>query len=290
MNDCKKCEWLFDDVFYGKISKEDNEFLEHHLENCSNCRLELKRNNSMLSGISIKSTSEVPTDFWDNYNFNLHQRLLSEGLLEENQPLNKHLNKQIQMKNQRPQYFAWLSTLLAPRWALQIVTAVILVIIGIFIGRFLFNSSPIRVEDFASTKSPNSFSQAISTQTMITLQQMDRFLDRSRVILMAIENFDPETESTHAINLPYQKEISRQLVNQAVALKIDLSKTRQRRLKELLGELEVILMQIANIDSGSEMETLQLVKGGRYIRGILYKIRLIDLQRSKYITSKNRSI
>jgi Na+-transporting NADH:ubiquinone oxidoreductase subunit NqrC len=170
------------------------------------------------------------------------------------------------------------------------VTAVILVIIGIFIGRFLFNSSPIRVEDFASTKSPNSFSQAISTQTMITLQQMDRFLDRSRVILMAIENFDPETESTHAINLPYQKEISRQLVNQAVALKIDLSKTRQRRLKELLGELEVILMQIANIDSGSEMETLQLVKGGRYIRGILYKIRLIDLQRSKYITSKNRSI
>jgi len=70
------------------------------------------------------------------------------------------------------------------------------------------------------------------------------------------------------------------LIRKAALLKQDLSKTRQRRLQELISELEIILLQIANMDPGSEMETLQIVKGEQYIKGMLYKIRINDLRRS----------
>ncbi len=269
MNDCKKNRLLFDHAFFGELTNEEKDALDQHLENCPKCRTELKQNTALLSKITKKKAHEPHPGFWENYTANLHQRMQSEGLLTKEKKLLQRISR-------------WFTTHSVPDWALQGAAAVILVAVGIFIGRQFFAPSPLPTTE-TSGLTPHHAQQ-------IMMQRADRFIDRSRVILLAIENFDPETQNPRAINLPYQKEISRDLVKQAVALKQDLSETRSRRLKELISELEIILLQIANIDPGSEMETLQLVKGGRYIRGMLYKIRINDLRRSTYKTNEKKRI
>lgn len=281
MKECKKSELLFDGAFFGILDKEDQLFLVQHLEHCGKCQRELEQNNSMLSVIANKKTSAPPAEFWENYTTKLQQRMISEGLLNENQPV----TKPAQQKGPLKQLFGRFAAPAVPGWVFQGTAAVVLVILGIFIGWQFFAPHPNGEPELASHISLESAKQAPGI-----MQQVGNFIDRSRVILLAIENFDLETESMHAINLPYQKMISRELADQAVSLKKDLSKARQRRLKELITELEVLLLQIANMDAGSEMETLQLVKDGRYIRGMLYKIRVIDLQRSKDKTRMLKSI
>lgn len=270
MNDCKKSRLLFDDAFFGELTGEDKSFLDRHLENCPKCRSELKENTALLSVITKKKSNEPDPGFWDNYTANLHQRMQSEwGGTPTLQKLKLAAEK--------------LTTLSVPTRALQGAAAVVLVIVGIVIGRLFFAPGP-------GDRNNERLTAGMNARQQETLRRTGSFIDRSRVILLAIENFDPETQSARAINLPYQKKISRDLVKQAVSLKQDLSVSRQRRLKELISELEIILLQIANMDPGSEMETLQLVKGGQYIRGMLYKIRINDLRRSIYKTNEKQRL
>ncbi|MCK7483001.1 MAG: hypothetical protein M0C28_42195 [Candidatus Moduliflexus flocculans] len=62
-------------------------------------------------------------------------------------------------------------------------------------------------------------------------------------------------------------------------LRRSLSARDQKRLRALVGELEVIMMQIANLGSGQDAEGIELVKQGVDARGIFLKIDLDRLGR-----------
>lgn len=271
MNECKKSRLLFDDGFFGELDKSDKLFLDRHLESCPRCRAELNQNSLLLSAATKKNGHEPPPGFWDNYTANLHQRMLSEGVLKEKKRL-----------GQLTPRFTLTSV---PDWALKGAAAAVLLVVGIFIGRQYFAPDTLPAPAPGPTHQKNEYLTADLTKQQNLLLRTGRFLDRSRVILLAIENFDPETEDARVINLLYQKKIARILLKEAIELKQDLSETRQRSLEELISELEIILLQIANIDSGSEIETLQLVGDGQYIRGMLFEIRIYDLRWSKFNTN-----
>lgn len=265
MSDCKKSEPLFDSYYFGQLTREDKIFLENHLRDCPKCRAQLRENTLLLSAVSKKQRKDPGPQFWGDYTPNLRQRMITDGVFREKQS----------------RFLSILSDSfdIAPRWALQAAAAAMILIVGIFVGREFFSLTP-----------PPAPGPDNTLQVTQVFQKTSHFLERSRVILMALDNFDPETESSIAINLPYQQQVSRELVQQAGYLKQELSAVHQRRLTELIDELEIILLQIANIDSASELETIQLVKSGDSIRGILFKIRLTDLRRSINKMSKTQTI
>lgn len=269
MNKCKRSRLLFDGAFFGELSVREKSFLDSHLEQCPACRAELEQNNLLLQGIAGKRTGEPEPGFWDNYTANLHQRMRAEGHLETNKATGR-------LKHGGPRFH------FMPMWARQGAAALILVVVGIFIGRYAFTPRTVPARGTGEIAPNHAMLTAGTSKEQKILLRTGKFFDRSRVILLAIDNFDPETESAGAINLAYQKKLSRDLLKQAYILKQDLSETKQRRLQELISELEVILLQIANIDEASELETLELIKDGAYIRGLLYKIRINDLRRSTY--------
>lgn len=98
------------------------------------------------------------------------------------------------------------------------------------------------------------------------------FIDRSQVLLLGLVNYDPATQDAYAFDLAGKKAYSRDLVNQAPAVLQSLDKPGQRRLRELVSELEVILMQIANLESGQDLEGVELIKQGVDRRGLFLKI------------------
>jgi hypothetical protein len=96
-------------------------------------------------------------------------------------------------------------------------------------------------------------------------------------VLLALVNYNPATEDPYALNLPYQKQVSQELVMQAGGLKSDLKKPGQRRLRGLVADLETILLQIANLESENDLEAVEFVKQGVENRGVLFKINLSEM-------------
>ena len=161
----------------------------------------------------------------------------------------------------------------------QAAAALVLVVIGIFIGREIFPPS--------SIKEPSPVLLSGFEPGTKLYHRAHNFGERSKVILLAMTNFDPETEDSYVLNIPYQQRISRELLQQAGGLKSELDDLDQRQLRELISDLEIILIQVANLDSDSEISAIELVKNGVKIRGVLFKIQLTDIRQS--INKKKKS-
>lgn len=264
MNPCKQCKDMFDEALCRELNKEQKLFLENHLHECPQCRSELEEANAMLSFMRKKVRQEPGPAFWDNYWEKLQDRM-------ENEKKRKTFSQFFQSLNFRP------------RWPVQAAAALVLVVIGIFIGRWIF---PPAKEPVKQPGQPPVLVSGYEPGTKLHYRTRN-FIERSKVILLAMTNFDPKTENSYVLNLPLQQKISRELVQQAGGLKNELAGPDQGQLRELISDLEIILLQVANLDSDSDISAIELVKNGVKLRGILFKIQLSDIRQS--INKKKQS-
>jgi hypothetical protein len=274
MNRCKQCKDLFDEALCQELNKEQKLFLENHLQECPKCRSEFEEANGMLNFMKKRIRQEPGPVFWDDYWEKLQDRMEKENVMH---------SKSEKRRETFSQFFQFLN--FSPRWVVQAAAALVLVVIGIFIGREIFPPS--------STK--NLVKQMEQSPVIVSgyepgtklYHRTHNFIERSKVILLAMNNFDPETEDSYVLNLPYQQRISRELVQQAGGLKSELGDLDQGQLTDLISDLEIILIQVANLDSDSDISAIELVKNGVKIRGVLFKIQLTDIRQS--INKKKKS-
>jgi hypothetical protein len=126
---------------------------------------------------------------------------------------------------------------------------------------------------------PVTITQAARPDSQIDVSQRAfNYIQRSKLIVLAISNFDTENHDPYTLDLPYQQQVSRELVQEASWLKEELSGRHQRRLQELISDLEVILLQIANLETDSDVSTIELLQDGVKSRGILFKIHLAQFK------------
>jgi hypothetical protein len=79
------------------------------------------------------------------------------------------------------------------------------------------------------------------------------------------------------------------LVREANYLKNELAESDQERLESLIANLEIILLQIANLESENDLVGIELVKDGIDRQGILMEINLTDLRLSKQPSRKPKT-
>lgn len=269
MNECKKIKNLFDGAYCNELDEEQKNFFKNHLKDCSNCRSEYDEMTTMLNFMKKKVRIDHGPAFWNSYWERLADRMKKEEVLP------------LRSEKKRRNLFPTLHFNL--KWVFQAAAAVALLIFGIFIGREIF--PPAAGPDTRTDRQPLLASRKGSTEELI--YRTRHFIDRSRLILLAVVNFDPETEDTYTLNFPYQQEVSKELVQQARSIKNDLDDSGQRRLKDLVNDLEVILLQVANLDHGSDLSAIELIRDGAEIRGVLFKIRLIEMHQT--INKQKRS-
>jgi hypothetical protein len=256
MNICKKCRDLFDEALCQELDKEQTLFLQSHLKKCPQCRAQFEEANTILNFMRKKTRNEPVPGFFDDYWDKLQQRMEKETFLHA-----KREKKWIHFQ---------------PRWVFQVAAALVLLIIGIFIGRDIF--PPAINGGDQQLKSP-VITASFKPGTEL-FQRTHHFIERSKVILLAMINFDPKTEDSYILNLPYQQRVSRELVQQAGEIKNKLAGLDQEQLRELISDLEVILLQVANLDAEPAASAIKLVKNGVEIRGILFKMQLTDIRTS----------
>ncbi|MCK4557100.1 MAG: hypothetical protein KAU47_06250 [Candidatus Aminicenantes bacterium] len=272
MSECKKCRSLFLEAYYKELDAQQNRFFKEHILVCEKCKSEFDKMADTLQVMDKRVRPEPSEKFWDSYEERLAKRVEKEEVLQADQPsLGERLARPF---------------ILAPKWAYQAAAALVLIVVGVFIGRMIFSPSISGIQ--RASQQPGLITQQQPEGELIHRTQ--NYIERSKLILLALVNFDPATEDPYALNIPYQQQLSRNLVQEASTLKKDLAESDQRRLEELIANLEMILLQIANLEYENDFESIELVKEGMDRQGILMEINLTDLRHSFQERSESRSL
>lgn len=303
-DDCQHYEALIAEKLFGELGPEEKRRLNGHLQTCPGCRAQVQEMEAALLLTAAGTRPEPSADFWDGY----YARLVTRLREEEQRP------------NGLRRLAAWLrvpgrlnlsALSLAPRWAYQLSGAVALLAVGVLIGWLVFGNAASPAPEMAeepavetpgietpSVETPGVEAPGIETpgvetpvverprgrtpvQTVSLETRAERYLDRSKVLLLGLVNLEPEAQDPALFNLSRRQEVARELIDESDALKDELADGDQRLLRALIEDLEVILLQIANIEAGHDVPAIEMVKSGVDRRAILLKINLTEMRRTE---------
>lgn len=257
MSDCRTCHDRMIEAYYGELDPSARTAFERHLAACEDCRAEYAGLSGTLRLMDKREKPDPGPAFWDGYFDRLSKRMVWEAAGERT----------------RPSLLDTLRRPLArlPRWAFQAAAAVVLLLAGVLIGSRLVGPSGRSGLTAVAARPAGAPSAAVV--------QAGDFIERSKVLLLGLVNYDPATVDAYAFDLPGKKAVSRRLAAEAPAIRQGLSGPGQRRLRELVADLEVILMQIANLESGQDLDGVEMVKQGVDRKSLFLKIDLDRMAR-----------
>jgi len=239
MMDCRRIEKYFIDALYNTLPNNKQKIFEAHLEVCSDCSAKFRAQQRTLEHMDEYHREAAAAQFYSELWHRIAPRL-------QDRPRRDFLSW---VRRQLPE-LSW-----QPAWNYGLAAALIMLVVGILIGKYFLATPP----PPAATK-PGSAS----------FVRAERYFARSKVLLLGIMNHDPADHT----GLSRQRELSRNLIREAAVLKDELKDPEQLVLNHLIAELEVILMQIANLEEKYDLEAVQLIQNGIERKGVLFKINL----------------
>jgi Putative zinc-finger len=261
MGTCRQMRELMAGALYDDLDQQQRETLDRHLRTCSACARRYRQMGETLGMMSLREVPERDEIFWASYYDRLAPRLESPGTGDRPSPAEAPPIRRL----------AW-----NKRVGLRVAAAAVLVLVGILMGRWIWRDGP-------APQSASSPTASVPHQDRILASgpaaRAESYLQESKVLLLALANFDPDTDNTATLSFPTQKRISETLVQEAVHLKSELTDTAEMRLRELVDDLEVILLQIANIEDEHDLEAIEMVQSGVTKQGLLFRIDLSQLSR-----------
>ncbi len=259
MSNCKKCNDFLLGALYDELNSKEKEWFQNHLKECETCRLQFKQHKALMQLMDMKEKNELPVQYWEGY----WDRLL-------------HKIEKIETKKSRSiKKEQWFKTFIPPlpAWSYKLGFAVGILIIGIFIGRNIFSPSLESIQDKRSYSKKYGNMASLDSRT-------NRFLEKSKILLLGIINYDPEIDERSSFNLDHNREISQYLVQEVHTLQKDLERTSQKKLGRLIADLELILLQIANLESEKEISQIEMIQSGVHQKSILMKITINEMEKN----------
>lgn len=259
MSQCQDIHEMMAEALYDDLDGERRAEFDAHLQSCSDCGRLYQEMAETLWLMSARETAEPDEAFWAGYSDRLAERLEFEPRQHDRPLRAKH-----------------------PTWhlhpALHVGAIAALLMVGVFLGKWIWT------EEQPSKFTPDatvSTSGQVDAVNVLVNNRVQSYLQKSQVLLLALANFDPRTDDAVTLNLPSQKRISESLVQEATYLKTALDDPAQMRLRELVADLEIILLQIANLEDEHDLEAVQMVQRGVDKQGVLFRIDLSKISQKR---------
>jgi hypothetical protein len=254
---CRECEQLVVDVVYGELDGDAKSRFDEHVQACSDCARLLSEMRSTLNTMDERERKDPGQAYWDGYWNRLSTRMEREGSERRSR--------------------GWVGRLMpalstpAIKWAQRGALAALLIVFGSVIGRMVLpGEAPVKVaETNPEVDQPAGGARQASTEDCAR-----QYIEDTQILLLALVNFDPEAEGDDAPDWSAEKKRSRELVVQGASLRADLNAPKQRRLRELVSELELIMMQISNLETAGDLEAVELIRSSVDDRDVMLKINL----------------
>lgn len=253
MKSCQHYEALLTEKLFGEIAAAQAQELNAHLQTCAVCRATLADLQNVLQAMGKPAVPQMPEHFWAGYWDRLRERMASEA-----QPQGSWRER--------------FRTRFNMNWSLayRLAAATALVLLGIFIGRFL---QPQTHEAVVERSVPHYNAEEVAAIS----QRTANVLDRSKILLLGVVNEDFSAVSIEDMML--QRKVSRELLTEVRSLQTVLPNSPDRRLLQLVQQLELVLLQIAALEAEHDLTNVELVREGIDREGLLLKINIEELTR-----------
>jgi len=258
MKRCPSIKKYFAEALFDELSSSRKKRMEAHLRTCVECAYEFEKLSRTIEIMNRRERDLPDEDYWSSYWDNLTERMNSVPEVQQGAP-----------PREKPAEARWMF----PKWTWQAAASLILLFAGFALGRLIYMERPAA----RKTGIIMAENQGGKTTDDGMIHRANRYIDRSKLILLALVNYDPEGDS-YALSLPEQKKVSMELIKEASVLKGGLKNSGRKNLQELVAELEVILLQIANLDAEQDQEGVDILQNGVDNQGILMKINLFQMR------------
>ncbi len=249
----EECQDRFAELLYGGLEPDDAAVCREHLRGCDGCAKAFAALESTRSLMDRRVRDEPGEAYWASYWSRIESRIGSTA------PKSEAASRRPTPIFRLPS--AWLAG----------AAAILLVGFGIYLGRNILGTapSPAEVALQPPTALHTSGEDSLAARTA-------SYLERSKVLLQGIVNQD-DLQGTFG-SVERQRRISRQLIGEAHVLSAALKQPDQQQVRELIADLQIILLQLANIEVEPGTPAIELVKQGVDHKSILLKIRVEELR------------
>lgn len=260
----RECRDLFIEAIYEDWNEPQKKGFEKHLSDCAECRNAFAELQAVATAMKGRVREEMKQVDWTIFWNELSSRLTARN-------------------RKRKGFLPWRRIVEFVRFRPAIgygTAALSILVAGILIGRLVL-SGP----DFNAQQLSERLSEA---ERAILNERAHNYLQRSKTLLLGIVN-NNVTPSSYGLSK--QQEVSRLLVSEAGSLRSELTEADQQQMKKLIGDLEVILLQIANLEETKDFPALEIIRDGVERKGLLLKINLeqMNARESAPPPAKNES-
>lgn len=222
MKHCRKRVKVID-YFYDELTPDDRAQFEEHLEGCSECSGQLQQLNSTMKELSVlKPVRPTPRQL-EKY----HQHL--KKYFQEESPIKKWLKDSYQV------------LFINPPLGVRFAKIAVVFIIGIIIGANFF---------------VNRQGTPVYSENELKSQVLNNVIFESEFLLLEISNAEDARNLQEILeNVNFMT-----LIQKTLFLKEHAKSVSDERLYDLLGQLELILLELANFDMTDPEQELDYIR------------------------------
>jgi hypothetical protein len=285
---CETCRDLMVEALYGELDAPRRAAFDEHIARCATCAGEWEEMRATTALMSRRRRPDPGEAYWNGYYARLEERMQRES------PAIDSAKNPARRRS-------------SVSWGYRVAAAVAVLAAGVWIGRSTMAPGPdpdrpgmtitentpadttrepaIPVDSLRSKQSGPGAIEGSSPQRSIperrdgdrvVLASADErareYIERSQVLLLALVNANPDTSRTEGAYFQSQRERAGVLVRQASVLRDDLSGGDNRRLRELVTDLQMILREIANLESQNDLDGVEIIRNRVDREGVLLKI------------------
>ena len=255
MKSCRRCREQMPEALYGELHSDARAEFDAHVAACPKCAAELADLQEAQKVLDLRTRPQPPDAFWNRVWPDLLGRLNEAG------------------GSRRLRFLRW-----SPgRWAWNLAAAAALIAVGVFVDRYFFSPSTPHVESPAGQ---------VGTEAPSLDERVDRYLERSKLVLWSVNNLKVPGSPAEPVDLDLERELSRSLIRETRALRRGLEASREDELLELMSQLEVILLQIANMHDTEMPFGIELARTGIENGALLFQINIEEMHRASERISK----
>ncbi len=293
---CQELQNQMVEALYDELDSSAKQVFDSHIADCAECRNLYTEMKSTLQVMDRRARKDPGQEFWDGYydrlSVKMSEKIASEEIATEGG------DETVEAAVDTTQQAWWRRNIgrntPVATWAYRSVAAAAILVVGIFAGRTFFAPVPISDPGLASS---DSAGQTLPGQITpgdvppsdggsynappVELASSDRralhYVEKSQMLLLALVNTRPDADG-YSSGMSSSKERSLALINEAGEIKEELNGPRQRRLRELVVQLEMILREIANMESEEDVEAIEFIRGRVDKHDIMLKINLEQMR------------
>jgi hypothetical protein len=217
---------------YDQLSEENKRLFHAHLTTCPGCAGEYEEMAAVLGVMDQRQRPEMGEEVWDSYMLRLQEKL-EEAEEKEKKKIWSWLKKWWENFSFDIQRF---------RWVLYPAAALLLVVLGIAIGRYLY-LPPV------PGKGEELISGTLSSERKISPVVLEHF-ETLRPLLIDCANYNAREAGSGEEFVLIDKKPLKKLAWQNLLLKRIAARGNDVVLTQLLEELEMILLEISNAEPG----------------------------------------